>query len=188
MPEIGEIRYKTPNKWIWYACEDCGKERWVYLVGGKPNARICLQCCARRGGEVSKTRKGELASNWKGGRIKEATGYIGILLQPDDFFYSMADSRKYVREHRLVMAKHLGRCLLAWEVVHHINGIKDDNRLENLKLLPNQGKHNTQISKQFKQLIDKQNILMKQNEELLKQIKLLQWQNKELIRRIRICR
>ena len=80
--------------------------------------------------------------NWKGGRVKHGDGYIRVY-QPN---HPNADKRGYVFEHRLIMSNYLGRPLENWEAVHHINGIKDDNNIENLKLLPSD-EHNKKVQK-----------------------------------------
>ena len=77
------------------------------------------------------SQKGKRSKHWKGGRIKDKTGYIQIW-KPE---HPNAKIAGYIHEHRLVMSEYLKRPLESYEFVHHRNGIKDDNRLENLELL-----------------------------------------------------
>ena len=116
-------------------------------------------------GKLATWNAGEKSHFWKGGRIYLGE-YVGILVQPSDFFFPMANKAHYVAEHRLVMAHHLGRCLSRSEHVHHKNGIKDDNRIGNLELISraNHALYNRLCS----------------HCELRKEIRLLRWELKEL--------
>lgn len=173
-PELGEIRraeeigYKGHDRCVWAACPECGKLRWIKIY--KVHSRLCLRCSRLM------ARNGQ----WKGGRHKDKSGYISVKLSPDDFFYPMTRAYGYVFEHRLVTAKHLGRCLQPWEKVHHRDGIRDHNEYNNLKLTTN-GSHAIEHSKGYrdgyqKGLIDGRT---KQIAELKQEIRLLRWEIKE---------
>ena len=177
--ELGKIKSPT-NKFTWLGCIDCGKQRWVQYLQGNHSIR-CNSCSQKERARINPHRfRGQNNPTWTGGQIK-SDGYILVWISPDDFFYPMATARNYILEHRLVMAKHLGRCLQRWEIIHHKNGIKDDNRFENLKL-GMQTDHLKEHCKGYKQgyqegYQDGQSKLIK---ELKNEIRLLRWELKEI--------
>ena len=79
----------------------------------------------------SECRKGCKSPSWKGGKKKNNYGYV-LIMKKD---HPSCDSSGYVLEHRVIMEEYIGRYLEKDEIVHHKNGIKDDNRIENLELL-----------------------------------------------------
>jgi predicted DNA-binding protein YlxM (UPF0122 family) len=97
---------------------------------------------------------------WNGGKFKHHK-YIYILLDKDNPFYCMAKKNKgYIAEHRYIMANYLGRPLESWEIVHHIDGNKTNNKISNLKLFS-------------KSTHDMVTILEEENRKLKEEIKIL---------------
>jgi len=116
------IRRNGTNKFgsaTWLCRCDCGEEKTapsIQLKAGHVKSCGCLN-----------HRKGAESSHWKGG-YKAKSGYL----------YTSVDG-KCVLLHRIAMEKHIGRKLTKDETVHHINGNRSDNRIENLELWT--GKH-----------------------------------------------
>lgn len=123
---------KRTRIYIRATCDFCGRERWLTRENIRPNrfTGLCNSCSA--------SRPMEKHPRWKGGRRKAQHGYIGITVSPNHPFASMRNVKGEIYEHRLVMAQKLGRPLMRHEHVHHINGIRDDNRPENLELVSTQ--------------------------------------------------
>lgn len=78
------------------------------------------------------------ANNWKGGYPIASNGYVLAKVGKD---HHLADVRGYAYEHRMVAENKLGRRLQVGEIAHHINGIKTDNRPENLEIVKSRKHH-----------------------------------------------
>lgn len=91
--------------------------------------------------KISKKLKGKCTREkchfWNGGVYTTPSGYI-MVFKPD---HPNCNLSGYVREHRLIMEKKIGRYLTKDEIVHHINGEKKDNNIDNLEIT-NRGFHN----------------------------------------------
>ena len=103
-------------------CRNLGKSRKGYHLSESQKEAISL---ANRG----KRKRNDY--EFGGHEKKRADGYIKVYVP--DHPYASADG--YVMKHRLVMERNIGRYLSEDEVVHHINNTRDDNRIENLKLM-----------------------------------------------------
>lgn len=169
MPEVGEVRTGIDfgrsyhSKFIWAACQDCGKERWVKLANGKPAHIRCNVCASKLKQITSHT------CDWRQGTVYQ-NGYVSVRLDKADFFYPMARRTGYVFEHRLVMAKHLGRYLHSWEIVHHKNHVRDDNRLENLQLVSDDRHNQITILERRVAYLEQRVTLLEAENTLLKEV------------------
>lgn len=115
-------------------CQWCKDEYVPPYRATTQRSRTCSKSCGLKllNAEKPGRTSGENGGRWKGGKRIGRGGYVHVW-KPDH--PSLAGTkRKYVLEHRLVMEQHLGRPLKRDEYVHHLNGVRDDNRIENLEL------------------------------------------------------
>ena len=124
-----ELGLKDGHAYAQRACEKCGHIRWVKVIADTNRYRLCGACS---NGLPRKNRRGASHPKWRGGVVM-SNGYVSVLLPEHPY----AQKHGYIKRARLVLEKKLGRLLSPEESSHHINGIKTDDRPENLEAKSN---------------------------------------------------
>ena len=105
---------------ITYRCDYCKKENTKYSWELRHKYRYCDTSCWAKDNKIKRTKK-----------YKKPSKYGNYLFE----YCPLRD--KFMRVHRLVMERHLGRLLNKNEIVHHIDGNKTNNNISNLELMTN---------------------------------------------------
>ena len=134
----GKPIYRRPHKLKKNPVRFCSRKCWSVENRKRDVSHL-------RAPEVIEKRRQTILANperyqWGSGRyIEPGKGYVMVRCPPE--YKAMGRQNNYVLEHRLVMAKHLGRLLEPGEVVHHLNSDLEDNRIENLRLYSSHREH-----------------------------------------------
>ena len=138
MNTVEEIRKGIPGHLKWkdkhkIPCLDCGSERWVQVeyIRAESFKGWCKECRSKH--RVVPRYYRDSSARHKLDKL--VNGYVMISIPPDDPLIGMANQSRIILEHRLVVAEALGRLLNRREIVHHINRVKDDNRIGNLTVV-----------------------------------------------------
>jgi hypothetical protein len=155
----------SSEKRVLAKCDSCGCiKQLIYAnysrsqkINNRTGLTYCRSCSSKingikrqgkpahnKGKKLPPSKKGKNHPSWKGGRYISNDGYVMIHVGNS----SEIGWQSYKKEHTLVVENFLKRKLFDFEVVHHVDGNKVNNKIDNLFVTDGQGHRNAHISLQ----------------------------------------